>query len=1111
MKTKSAGSNSGASAIRSFHWWVSLAVGVFVLLLVMGAALYVERANVAALLLQRYLNAHGVEAQIEFGRLTWGGFLARVRTGPVEAPDFTAEGVDVTLIYPDTSVVGRITPQVARVRLIRPFLRIAYDGRKFSFGSLQSLVDEAFAGSTNGNQPAVTVESGNLLFATPNGTLSFVGDAAIANGRLVHLKASLQPSTLRGESIVAEIATGTVSADFIGEVLNASVEIKSKAVTFRGRSAREVEMRSNLRSIKWENESAVTKFAVAGADIVLNAAAAETPEAAVAESASRIVLENVAGSFEDGRLQATARGEVTSKLARLRVAGGAVAVLDAQSTFSSLIVEISQAAWSADGAAHVVLRGSGAKYPMLARELSLSSIIAEFDYAGTVKAEGAAGTLRGSLSASGNLPRGFALRTLRADFDGSGAIGKSGSSGTLKASLFADGNVPRAAALDWARQIPGIGGDEATASAIAGALQAATLKISNVTIIHTNEGTRFDTQTPTILDGMGDRSVTLRPQNGRPLAQIRGGNIDGAFGLDMQGSGLPNLRLAVSSYRYRLDGRVTFADADMQVDASVDMGSLRGLHLAAGGKLQVDGNRIAFAAPGCADLAIVSFRSNGMDRIRNVRGRVCGSTLLVANGRSAITVRDCADVSFESLLNKGALLVGDGKGRLCGTMDRTVFVSDASGWRLHGGWTEASARMIAAQTDIANASGHFELSGKGTEIKTGNFAVDQARLSDSLSEPRFLPLSASGGVGAIGTNWQGEFKLISSSHPIASIVVRHSMDTGAGTAAIEARGLAFEPNGLQPANLAPFLGSFGTRVRGHADFTGNVAWSERNFTSDGRLMFSDVEFQSRIGRVREARADLAFSSLVPVALRPNQTVSAGHVETFVPLEQVSARFSYIPAALRLETATAAVAGGRVALDPLTYSFGPGATTTGTLRLENVDFTPLIAAAGLSDRVNVMARIDGNLPFSAGPDGVRFINGHIMSAGSGRLSIKRDALTASVGVGGDVTAPPNAVQDFAYQALENLAFDQLDGTVNSQPMGRLGLLLHIKGRNDPVQVAETRVGVADLLRGRAFDKPLPLPKGTPIDLTLDTSLNLDELLNSYFNGSRTDSAADEASQ
>ncbi len=59
-------------------------------------------------------------------------------------------------------------------------------------------------------------------------------------------------------------------------------------------------------------------------------------------------------------------------------------------------------------------------------------------------------------------------------------------------------------------------------------------------------------------------------------------------------------------------------------------------------------------------------------------------------------------------------------------------------------------------------------------------------------------------------------------------------------------------------------------------------------------------------------------------------------------------------------------------------------------------------------------------------------------------------------------------------------------------------MHLVGQNDPPQVAETRVGVIDLLRGRAFDKPLPLPKGTPIDLTLDTSVNLDELLESYLN-------------
>jgi hypothetical protein len=163
----------------------------------------------------------------------------------------------------------------------------------------------------------------------------------------------------------------------------------------------------------------------------------------------------------------------------------------------------------------------------------------------------------------------------------------------------------------------------------------------------------------------------------------------------------------------------------------------------------------------------------------------------------------------------------------------------------------------------------------------------------------------------------------------------------------------------------------------------------------------------------------------------------------------------------------------------------------------VDLAPLLVAAGLGERVKVAARIGGVVPFTYGPQGLRFANGRVAAEGPGRLSIQRQALIAAVGVGEGAQPAPNAVQDFAYQALENLSFDQLNGDVNSLPMGRLGLLLHIKGRHDSAQVTETRIGVLELLQGRAFDKPLPLPKDTPIDLTLDTSLNLDELLASYF--------------
>ena len=91
---------------------------------------------------------------------------------------------------------------------------------------------------------------------------------------------------------------------------------------------------------------------------------------------------------------------------------------------------------------------------------------------------------------------------------------------------------------------------------------------------------------------------------------------------------------------------------------------------------------------------------------------------------------------------------------------------------------------------------------------------------------------------------------------------------------------------------------------------------------------------------------------------------------------------------------------------------------------------------------------------------------------------------------------NAVQDLAYQALETLAFDQLTAEINSVAAGRLQILFHIKGKSAPGKPQQAEIAVADVLDGSALSKPIALPDGTPIDLTLDTSLNFDELLKSY---------------
>jgi hypothetical protein len=142
-------------------------------------------------------------------------------------------------------------------------------------------------------------------------------------------------------------------------------------------------------------------------------------------------------------------------------------------------------------------------------------------------------------------------------------------------------------------------------------------------------------------------------------------------------------------------------------------------------------------------------------------------------------------------------------------------------------------------------------------------------------------------------------------------------------------------------------------------------------------------------------------------------------------------------------------------------------------------------------VKLEGKVSGHIPFAMGPDGFRITNGHVAADGPGRLSVDRSLWTQ-----GEAAINSNAVQDFAYQALENLAFDQMSAELNSVANGRLQIVFHIKGKSAPPKPQVAEVAITDIINGTALYKPIPLPSGTPIDLTLDTSLNFDELLKSY---------------
>ena len=145
-----------------------------------------------------------------------------------------------------------------------------------------------------------------------------------------------------------------------------------------------------------------------------------------------------------------------------------------------------------------------------------------------------------------------------------------------------------------------------------------------------------------------------------------------------------------------------------------------------------------------------------------------------------------------------------------------------------------------------------------------------------------------------------------------------------------------------------------------------------------------------------------------------------------------------------------------------------------------------------------SKVNARIPFETGPSGVRIVGGELAAVAPGRLSIARTAFGAAAASGGARASAQRPgqgglAQDLAYQAMENLAFDKLDARLDSTAGDRLRVLFHIKGCHEPPKRTRATISVSDLIAGKALSKPIPLPSGTQIDLTLDTSLNFGELV------------------
>ncbi len=196
-------------------------------------------------------------------------------------------------------------------------------------------------------------------------------------------------------------------------------------------------------------------------------------------------------------------------------------------------------------------------------------------------------------------------------------------------------------------------------------------------------------------------------------------------------------------------------------------------------------------------------------------------------------------------------------------------------------------------------------------------------------------------------------------------------------------------------------------------------------------------------------------------------------------------------------------GGKVLLDPTSIPLDDTSPISGALSFNGLDFGKVIASTNLSQNMTFEGTLTGRVPFAIIGGLISFQNGAFAADRPGTISIKRSGVT-DVSATGSLQAPTkapaatqmqtefNPFQDLAFQAMEHVAYEQLDAKINSLPDHRIDVNFHIKGRFQPPHAQKATISLSDYISGKWMQKPITLPSGTPVELYLDMPLGLPDV-------------------
>jgi hypothetical protein len=1030
---------------------MSLAALAFV---VVGFSAYGSRREISRELALAWLEDKGVEASLELDDLDATGFAGAIRLGPENAPVFSAERIevayDLTSPWSGSGSGGQFALKTRAIRLVRPRLDVGLDQNGLHFGALQSLIDEALkAPSDKTPGPAILIEDARVRLRMPGGVARLTGDASLDDGKLLRFDGRLGPMHYAAKDLSFDTDGVLVKARKRDDRLTLDANLDLRTLSAGGMDLTEAQgtLQADIAYPDLE------KLSVAGpADmrLALRARGADLDSTALGDvEATFAVTGLLSGDLKRGGLTGHVSLHARGERLTAPALDGRDMVADLDLTSLALTYDPS----GARGAARTRLAATaekavagGAALSRAAIEINAPSLTAISD----AHRRSVSGPMTVSLGGGRMAFGGVALSSVAASGRGRFSAGTDGLTAALDGQAGADGAVAGPDAERLAAVLPNPDYAKAAARALSRfELSAPSLRLAT----QDGQTSLYLARPVTFAAGTGAKA-TLSAAGGPLVAATAGGTASGRLALAVGGGGLPDLTLKAPDWRSGPDG----VTSDVVLAGTFDMPPARGVSATLAGQARLSGDVFSFRLPRCTPVTARTWEM-GEPPISQVKLDVCPTTEPLLRAAGGVWRASARLAGGEGLIN-----VAEARAE-------GVAATFTGGGR--GGFDEAQVRVTAA------------------------------RLVDAAAAKRFEPVTVTGAINLARGQWTGGFDAATpAGHALGRIGVRHDVAAERGEALIDASTLTFTKGGLQPAELTP-LAQFAREAEGTAAFTGRFAWAGETMVSDGKVSTSALNFKSPLGFVATLQGQVAFTSLAPLTSAPDQTLKIARIDAIVPVQTVESAFTLGPEALHVQSTTLEAAKGRISIEPIDVPLDGKGVLKGVINIQHLDLGELVAGSSMADKVKVEAIVDGRLPFELGPAGFRFLDGKVYATQPGRVSIAREALTGVQAGQGTVdpsdpltvkeAAPVNAIQDFAYQAMENLHFETLEAGVNSTDKGRLGVLFHIKGEHDPKVAEKAKVGLMELLNGSAFQRRIPLPAKTPVDLTLDTSLNFNELI------------------